>query len=69
LEEMAAGRQESVAELRGELSSLNRALRQSIRVGGSVASGETGEQRASAEDEEVKPKPAPKRRPSGRSRS
>lgn len=69
LEEMAAGRQESVAELRGELSSLNRALRQSIRVGGSVASGETAEQRASAEDEEVKPKPAPKRRPSGRSRS
>ena len=34
LEEMAAGRQESVAELRGELSSLNRLLRQQSRVGG-----------------------------------
>lgn len=34
LEEMAAGRQESVAELRGELASLNRALRQSVRMGG-----------------------------------
>lgn len=33
LEEMAAGRQESVAELRGELASLSRALRQPVRGG------------------------------------
>ncbi len=40
LEEMAAGRQESVAELRGELASLSRALRQPARgadLGGSAA--------------------------------
>lgn len=42
LEEMAAGRQESVAELRGELSSLNRLLRQQSRVGGAPPSDDRG---------------------------
>ncbi len=71
LEEMAAGRQESVAELRGELASLNRALRQSVRVGGGTSSS-YGDDAAEAlkaalsdDGDGPAPGPAPKRPPRG----
>jgi len=59
LEEMAAGRQESVAELRGELASLNRAMRQA--AGRPTSADQAGDYPAAVHDDPTDPAPVPRR--------
>lgn len=68
LEEMAAGRQESVAELRGELASLNRALRQGVGQGSQAGARRPSPQanaeealRAALDDDDPDDTPRPPR--------